>query len=160
MNLNNNGFDRQAWAGLVTPVGGFLAGRQYTPAFETFGTPAGFAYTARTMAQLRDLLFPTTAYTGASTGWTAVTGVGSAAASGTDYDLSLASGETGASEVYPTTDHPRLHRDVSAQLAGEEVSPISDHRGGAAYRRAMAVTLTRRLLRGLVHEGRSHAPHT
>lgn len=48
----------------------------------------------------------------------------------------------------------------AAQLAGEEVSPISDHRGGAAYRRAMAVTLTRRLLRGLVHEGRSHAPHT
>lgn len=79
----------------------------------------GAAYTARTMAQLRDLLFPTTAYTGASTGWTAVTGVGSAAASGTDYDLSLASGETGASEVYPTADHPRLHRDVSAQLAGE-----------------------------------------
>lgn len=38
VNLNNNGFDRQAWAGLVTPVGGFLAGRQYTPAFETFGT--------------------------------------------------------------------------------------------------------------------------
>ena len=82
-------------------------------------TGAGTTYTARTMAQLRDLLFPTTAYTGASTGWTAVTGVGSAAASGTDYDLSLASGETGASEVYPTTDHPRLHRDVSAQLAGE-----------------------------------------
>ena len=27
-------FDRQAWAGLVTPFGGFLAGRQYTPAYE------------------------------------------------------------------------------------------------------------------------------
>ncbi len=27
-------FDRQAWGGLVTPVGGFLAGRQYTPAYE------------------------------------------------------------------------------------------------------------------------------
>ena len=24
-------FDRQAWAGLITPVGGFLLGRQYTP---------------------------------------------------------------------------------------------------------------------------------
>ena len=38
VNLNNNGFDRQAWVGLVTPVGGILAGKQYTPAFETFGT--------------------------------------------------------------------------------------------------------------------------
>lgn len=38
VNTKNNGFDRQAWVGLVTPVGGFLAGRQYTPAFETFGT--------------------------------------------------------------------------------------------------------------------------
>jgi predicted porin len=28
-------FDRQAWVGLVTPVGAVLAGRQYTPAFET-----------------------------------------------------------------------------------------------------------------------------
>ena len=27
-------FDRQAWAGLITPVGGFLLGRQYTPAYE------------------------------------------------------------------------------------------------------------------------------
>ncbi len=27
-------FDRQAWAGLVTPVGGFFFGRQYTPAYE------------------------------------------------------------------------------------------------------------------------------
>jgi predicted porin len=27
-------FDRQAWGGLVTPVGAFLAGRQYTPAYE------------------------------------------------------------------------------------------------------------------------------
>jgi general bacterial porin, GBP family len=27
-------FDRQAWAGLVTPVGGFFLGRQYTPAYE------------------------------------------------------------------------------------------------------------------------------
>lgn len=38
VNLDNNSFDRQAWAGLVTPVGGILAGRQYTPAFEAFGT--------------------------------------------------------------------------------------------------------------------------
>ncbi len=27
-------FDRQAWAGLVTPVGGFFLGRQYTPGYE------------------------------------------------------------------------------------------------------------------------------
>ncbi|MDP2417210.1 MAG: porin [Hydrogenophaga sp.] len=38
VNLNNNTFDRQAWVGLVTPVGGFLMGRQYTPAFEAFAT--------------------------------------------------------------------------------------------------------------------------
>lgn len=38
VNLNNTAFDRQAWLGLVTPVGGFLMGRQYTPAFETFAT--------------------------------------------------------------------------------------------------------------------------
>ncbi len=38
VNLNNTGFDRQAWVGLVTPVGGFLMGRQYTPAFEALAT--------------------------------------------------------------------------------------------------------------------------
>ena len=38
VNLNNTAFDRQAWVGLVTPVGGFLMGRQYTPAFETYAT--------------------------------------------------------------------------------------------------------------------------
>jgi predicted porin len=31
-------FDRQAWFGLVTPIGGFLMGRQYTPAYETVAT--------------------------------------------------------------------------------------------------------------------------
>jgi predicted porin len=31
-------FDRQAYVGLVTPVGGILAGRMYTPAFETNAT--------------------------------------------------------------------------------------------------------------------------
>jgi predicted porin len=36
VNLNNAGFDRQSWLGLVTPVGGFLMGRQYTPAFLAF----------------------------------------------------------------------------------------------------------------------------
>ncbi|MFV8755359.1 FAD binding domain-containing protein [Nannocystaceae bacterium ST9] len=34
----------------------------------------------------------------------------------------------------------------AAAIVGEEVTPISDHRGGADYRRAMAITLTRRLL--------------
>ncbi len=38
VNLGGNLFDRQAFLGLVTPIGGFLAGRQYTPAFETLGT--------------------------------------------------------------------------------------------------------------------------
>jgi len=34
----NRLFDRQAFVGLVTPFGGFLAGRQYTPGYETFAT--------------------------------------------------------------------------------------------------------------------------
>jgi predicted porin len=38
VNLDSRGFDRQAWVGLVTPVGGFLMGRQYTPAFEALAT--------------------------------------------------------------------------------------------------------------------------
>ncbi len=38
VNLRNGFWDRQAYLGLVTPVGGFLAGRQYTPAYEVFAT--------------------------------------------------------------------------------------------------------------------------
>lgn len=38
VNLDNRSFDRQAWVGLVTPVGGFLLGRQYTPAYEAGAT--------------------------------------------------------------------------------------------------------------------------
>jgi predicted porin len=38
VNTTNTLFDRQAWAGLVTPIGGILAGRQYTPAFEALAT--------------------------------------------------------------------------------------------------------------------------
>lgn len=38
VNLNSAVFDRQAWLGLVTPIGGILMGRQYTPAFEAFAT--------------------------------------------------------------------------------------------------------------------------
>jgi len=34
----NRAFDRQAFVGLITPVGAVLAGRQYTPGYETFGT--------------------------------------------------------------------------------------------------------------------------
>jgi predicted porin len=34
----NRAFDRQAFVGLVTPVGAILAGRMYTPGYETFGT--------------------------------------------------------------------------------------------------------------------------
>jgi len=33
--FGNRGFDRQAFVGLITPVGAVLAGRMYTPAFET-----------------------------------------------------------------------------------------------------------------------------
>lgn len=39
--------------------------------------------------------------------------------------------------------------DEAATLAAGEVKPIDDHRGGADYRRAMAATLTRRLLHQL-----------
>lgn len=35
--LNNRFWHRQAWAGVVTPVGAVLAGRQYSPAFATYG---------------------------------------------------------------------------------------------------------------------------
>ncbi|HET7773861.1 MAG TPA: porin [Burkholderiaceae bacterium] len=38
VNIPGRLFDRQAFMGLVTPVGAFLMGRQYTPAFETFAT--------------------------------------------------------------------------------------------------------------------------
>ena len=34
VNAVNAIFDRQAWGGLVTPVGGFFFGRQYTPGYE------------------------------------------------------------------------------------------------------------------------------
>lgn len=34
VNLGNNAFDRQAYVGLITPVGGILAGRMYTPGYE------------------------------------------------------------------------------------------------------------------------------
>jgi predicted porin len=38
VNLANNFWDRQAYIGLVTPFGGFLAGRQYTPTYEISAT--------------------------------------------------------------------------------------------------------------------------
>ncbi|MBS7809112.1 porin [Variovorax sp. PCZ-1] len=38
VNTGNVMFDRQAWVGLVTPIGGFLAGRQYSPGFEAFAS--------------------------------------------------------------------------------------------------------------------------
>ena len=38
VNLGNNLFDRQAFVGLVTPVGAVLAGRQYTPGYEMSAT--------------------------------------------------------------------------------------------------------------------------
>jgi predicted porin len=38
VNLNNGVFDRQAFIGLVTPVGAVLVGRQYTPAYEVAST--------------------------------------------------------------------------------------------------------------------------
>ncbi|MCC6749024.1 MAG: FAD binding domain-containing protein [Deltaproteobacteria bacterium] len=41
----------------------------------------------------------------------------------------------------------------AAELAEQAVTPITDHRGGEAYRRAMAGTLTRRLLTELAQGG-------
>jgi predicted porin len=38
VNIRNGFWDRQAFVGLVTPFGGFLAGRQYTPAYEITAT--------------------------------------------------------------------------------------------------------------------------
>lgn len=38
VNLSSNFWDRQAFVGLVTPVGALLLGRQYTPAYELAGT--------------------------------------------------------------------------------------------------------------------------
>jgi predicted porin len=38
VNLRNNFWDRQAYVGLVTPVGAVLLGRQYTPAYEVTAT--------------------------------------------------------------------------------------------------------------------------
>ncbi|GAB3189811.1 porin [Hydrogenophaga aquatica] len=38
VNLTNNQFDRQAFVGLITPVGAVLAGRQYTPGYEVAAT--------------------------------------------------------------------------------------------------------------------------
>jgi predicted porin len=49
VNLSNGFWDRQAFVGLVTPVGAILAGRQYTPgfevsaAFDAFGTQSAAA---------------------------------------------------------------------------------------------------------------------
>jgi len=36
VNVANNYFDRQAYVGLITPVGAVVAGRQYTPGYEAF----------------------------------------------------------------------------------------------------------------------------
>lgn len=36
ININGGLFDRQAYVGMITPVGGFLLGRQYTPGYEVF----------------------------------------------------------------------------------------------------------------------------
>ena len=50
VNLGGNFWDRQAFAGLVTPYGAILAGRQYTPAYEvsatfdTLGTQSALAF--------------------------------------------------------------------------------------------------------------------
>lgn len=38
VNLEKNQFDRQAFVGLITPVGAVLAGRQYTPGYEVSAT--------------------------------------------------------------------------------------------------------------------------
>jgi predicted porin len=38
VNLNGTAYDRQAYVGLITPVGAVIAGRQYSPAFEIMGS--------------------------------------------------------------------------------------------------------------------------
>lgn len=38
VNLAGNAFDRQSYVGLVTPVGAFIMGRQYSPVFEVLAT--------------------------------------------------------------------------------------------------------------------------
>lgn len=38
VNLNGAAYDRQAYVGLITPVGAVIAGRQYSPAFEIMGS--------------------------------------------------------------------------------------------------------------------------
>lgn len=38
VNLSGNAYDRQAYLGLITPVGAVIAGRQYSPAFEIMGS--------------------------------------------------------------------------------------------------------------------------
>ena len=48
--------------------------------------------------------------------------------------------------------------EAAALSAGQEVTPIDDHRGSARYRRAMAIAITRRLLNQLAQsETPSHA---
>lgn len=42
VNSNNALFDRTSAVGLVTPIGAFIAGRQYTPAYEVFGAAETF----------------------------------------------------------------------------------------------------------------------
>lgn len=42
VNVNNGLFDRTAMVGLITPVGGFLLGRQYSPGYEVFAGADAF----------------------------------------------------------------------------------------------------------------------
>ena len=56
VNLANATFDRQAFVGIITPVGAVLAGRQYTPAFETNAT-YDIMGTSRAWPPDRSLLF-------------------------------------------------------------------------------------------------------
>ena len=46
----------------------------------------------------------------------------------------------------------------AAETVMTDVSPIDDHRAGAAYRRAMCGVLTRRLLRRLKNDRRQWEP--
>jgi predicted porin len=59
VNLAGNLFDRQAYLGLITPIGGFLLGRQYTPAYQTFAKyDINKTESAAAPGQLGMLLYP------------------------------------------------------------------------------------------------------
>jgi CO/xanthine dehydrogenase FAD-binding subunit len=76
-------------------------------------------------------------------------------------DVAIGIGCAAPVPLRPRRAEHHLHRhglneasiEAAAKMVEEDVSPISDHRGNAEYRRAMAGTLVRRLLRELHQKG-------